>query len=532
MATMEPPAILDGVMQQPTPPDSEIASAKPWASGRVLSKAQRDRKREVDRISKARRRRDNTESRDTVDYLKKQVEELSLKVKTLEREEWLHIDSSKINTRRLQHDFPPDAYRVHQQPAHSSFIAPPLASAGFYHSTLNSLQTVDPFTPQSSDYGQGSAHDPTAADALPTARPPPLLPGEVAATSPLATQSTSVPLIKDMFNMLVQEAKSAVNDNTRHLVVTDTVLTQDAVIRGILHGWPSVVDFSSDTNSSNSSNLLRCPILRTVSKLDGLIFSFSTVLTRLISLRAIHLMLLYITACIPISELPPWYRPRPTQQHCIHEPVIDLLPWPGLRERAIWETDLIKQNHLWRSIVSLFSFNWPYAQELAVVQLGSDASSPISASTTQAQSQAITTTSGLNSRYIFSDAYNAQMWDIRMWNISLEFFESFPQLYEDIVPKAYVAPLYLRPSGSGSTAAGLIGAGMSPSAIRRWNQPPRQLMQAHPVRKKMKMQRSLTVTTMPSSYGLSQSPTSTLSATTTEGGSHTVEGDHQPGHPA
>ncbi|KPI37531.1 uncharacterized protein AB675_4024 [Cyphellophora attinorum] len=529
MATIDSPTMLDGLVQQPTPPDLETAGAKPWASGRVLSKAQRDRKREVDRISKAKRRRDNTESRDTVEHLKKQVEELTLKVKTLEHEEWQRLERTEINTRQLQHDFAPHAYHFHQHSVHStsaSFVAAAPASSGFFHSTLDNLQTLPSFTPESTDYVQAAAHESSAIDASPTIQPPPLLPGEVAATSPLAAGSTSVPLVKDMFNMLVHEARSAVNSSTRHLVVTDTVLTQDALIRGVLHGWPSVLDFSSDNNSNSPSSLLCCPILRTVSKLDGVIFSFSSVSTRLISLRAIHLMFLYVTSCIPISELPPWYRPRPTQRRWEHDPVIDLLPWPGLRERAIIETDLIKQNHLWRSIVSLFSFNWPYAQELAVVQLGPDASSPTTAVAAHSQSQAITTTGGLNSRYIFSDAYNAQMWDIRMWNISLEFFESFPQLYDDIVPKAYVAPLYLRPSGSGSSAAGLTAASMSPSAVRQWHQPPRQLTQGGFVPNKRKMQRNLTVATMPSSYGPSQSPTPTLSATNTEGSSDNTEEDH------
>lgn len=270
-----------------------------------------------------------------------------------------------------------------------------------------------------------------------------------------------------------------------------------------------------------------------------MIFGFSSVSTRLISLRLIHLMLLYATACIPISEIPPWYRPRPSQQRFSHDLAIDLLPWPGLRERAIFESDLIKQNHLWRSIISLFSFNWPYAQELAVVQLPPDGSSPDSGPTAISMSRAMLPTSAPNSRYIFSDAYNAQMWDIRMWNISLEFFEDFPQLFDDIVPKAYVAPMYLRPSGSSistsssPTIAGLTdGAGIISTPNRRWDRTSQQRIHAKSAGTKRRRQKGTNANTaakMPSSSGPYQNPSPPLSAATTDssGGSFDVDLDNQ-----
>lgn len=538
---MDPSSAQHQPTQQPTPP-LDSAGAKPWASGRVLSKAQRDRKREVDRISKAKRRRDNTESRDTVDHLKKQVEQLSLRLQTLEgvdlqrqEHQQRQVPDEKTTTQSQDSGSYDHAFHLAQlssiEYTSTSIYTPVSAHApnnsftgGQYHSNLNQLQNVLSFDAREESSSQEAPQISTVNDS--SAPKAPLLPGEIASTTPLSAESTSPPLVKDMFNMLVHEALSTVTPATRHLIVTDPVLTQDALIRSVLHGWASVLDFSSPANEAIAGypvTLHRCPVLRTLSKLDGIIFSFSSISTRLISLRMIHLMLLYMASAIPISMIPPWFRPRPSQQRFPHDPVIDLLPWPGLRERAVLNPELIKQNHLWRSIVSLFSFNWPYDEELAIVQVPQDDSGVIGSagqSPRVAHSQAVgqhsmSSSHSTMSRYKFADPYHAQMWDIRMWNISLEFFDDFPALFEDIVPKAYVAPTYVRPSG---TATGLTGIGMFPSIDHRWDNIPHELQGASALRTRTKKRHKRTTsTTSSSSAATSYSSSLPSPATLTDG---------------
>ena len=44
--------------------------------------------------------------------------------------------------------------------------------------------------------------------------------------------------------------------------------------------------------------------------------------------------------------------------------------------------------------------------------------------------------------YRFTGAYENRVRDIRCWNMHPQFFKSFPDTFDDIVPSSFVAPLY------------------------------------------------------------------------------------------
>ena len=467
----------DDASEFPSPPASDSASNRPWASGRVLSQAQRERKREVDRLSKAKRRRDQSESQDTVTALKRQVEQLSLKVKSLE---WEDVQRQRqFGQRDMPYqattrqpldqthadDFATRSYHFAQDQLSASNVQDSASSSdvtgGYYHSTLTHVQDVphssaipDQYTSISTqnlyEVSGAATEDTIKPKASSTA---PFLPAELAAINAQSTPGPTWATIKDIFNSIVSEASSGITPATRPLIVTDTILTQDALIRGVLHGWHTVLCNPADQGQPHASTgTIRCPILIAVARTDSLLFSFAPLSTRLISLRMIHLMLLYLTSCVPVTQLPAWYRPRPSQMRISHESVVDLIPWPGVRERAVFDPELVKPNHLWRSIIALFRFNWPYSQELAVTEVSHVESNLLPGDADSSMSGAAAS-SNSGTRYIFTDAYIAQMWDIRMWNLEMEFFKDFPEVFDDVVPRSFVAPMYIQPTG---TATGLI----------------------------------------------------------------------------
>src|SRR5690606_7563523 len=78
------PGLYNMSSDSPMSPTGQSATRtrRAWSSGRVLSAAQRDRKRTIDRINKSKKRVQQSE---TIDRLKAQIELLSTKVLALEQ---------------------------------------------------------------------------------------------------------------------------------------------------------------------------------------------------------------------------------------------------------------------------------------------------------------------------------------------------------------------------------------------------------------------------------------------------------------
>jgi hypothetical protein len=118
----------------------------------------------------------------------------------------------------------------------------------------------------------------------------------------------------------------------------------------------------------------------------------------------------------------------------------------GLRERAVLSQDMTKSNRFWREVIHLFEFNWPYSAEMPYIY---DASADM---------------------YRFTGAFENRVRDIRCWNMHTQFFKSFPDTFDDIVPASFTAPLFAQPSlsamvqGVGTDADG-DGHVASPASI-------------------------------------------------------------------
>lgn len=121
-------------------------------------------------------------------------------------------------------------------------------------------------------------------------------------------------------------------------------------------------------------------------------------------------MLLYFVNANELSSLPSWYRPRPTQKAIAHPLAIDVLPWPGLRERAVLDPSLISSDKFWSDVIYCFRFCWPH-EEADAVKL-------------DPQSQLLG----------FTGTFQNSVRDIDKWKMDQAFFEAFPETFDDIVP--------------------------------------------------------------------------------------------------
>ncbi|ETN45758.1 uncharacterized protein HMPREF1541_09591 [Cyphellophora europaea CBS 101466] len=369
-------------------PSSRLERGKPWANGRILSAEQRERKRRVDRLNKSRRReQEQTAVRD----VKSQLATLTANLHSLQR-------ALPDNANCLPRRFDTDLASTSDTTLPSNTSGPELSSA-YFSFNVSSEPPVRSF---SSDVVE-------LEDEVPHVLP---LPTEATVgdrcllVSGARSFGTTVS-IQDLFNQLLRQG--CVSD--RRLICTDEALNQNALIRGIVHGWHTVLE-----------SPFACPLWEVTSRLDKHIFGYSSLITRFCTLRMTHYMLLFMTQAITAAELPPWLRPRPSQLHLAHDLSVDVLPWPGLRERSVLDQETTKSNKFWREVIQLFRLNWPYSPDSAY-QLDQN--------------------SGL---YSFTGTYENHVREIRMWNVDPSFFKSFPATVDDIIPPGSLAPLYVRPN--------------------------------------------------------------------------------------
>ncbi|ETN37715.1 uncharacterized protein HMPREF1541_07338 [Cyphellophora europaea CBS 101466] len=364
-----------------TSPASSRNADGTWSSGRVLSAAQRDRKRQLDRINKSKRRQDDQR---LVENLKAEIDSLTAKVKALEQQAVeATAQPNVVSTGPSYSAFP----TLHDRTDHTdSDPDQPVNLTSGYISELPSDNGDDESTP-----------------ALP-------LPGETALANNLpipglpynANPGENVS-IQDLFNYILGMALLC----DRRLICRDEKLSQDAIIRGVLHGWDTVL-----------SPPYTCPIWDLLARFDYLIFGFTPVNTRFSTLKTLHTFCLYLAGMVSVQSLPMWHRPRPTQTMVPHDLAVDILAWPGLRERGVMHPETTKSNKFWRELIQGFELHWPYAPE---------------------EAYQVDPTTGL---YTFSGLYVKHVREIRMWTMSSSFFRSFPTLVEDMV---IVPPIYLQP---------------------------------------------------------------------------------------
>lgn len=247
---------------------SATRTRRAWSSGRVLSAAQRDRKRTIDRINKSKQRNEQTE---TIEKLKAQIELLSTKVFTLEQRQpstkvppiisgngaVTTLPCSKITPSALS--FASSLPRALGQGPDLQHSSVPFLEVGNH--TANSI-LMDSHSRESEGLIQVAA-----------------LPGEGATAGNSVTGLQPV-VIQDLFSELVRRGCGS----ERRFVCSDQVLNDDALIRGVTLGWHTID--------------LLCPLWEITSLLDQHIFGHSSIITRFCTLRTTLFVLLVRIACL------------------------------------------------------------------------------------------------------------------------------------------------------------------------------------------------------------------------------------------
>ncbi|KAL5358856.1 hypothetical protein BJX96DRAFT_51618 [Aspergillus floccosus] len=101
-------------------------------------------------------------------------------------------------------------------------------------------------------------------------------------------------------------------------VCCDKARNHDAIIRGVINGWASVLH-----------GTFVCPIWRILSAIDNSLPVDHGTPTRLCMMRILHWMLLSFVQPEMAFDLPVWYRPRPCQLLFPHDVVSDYFVWYG-----------------------------------------------------------------------------------------------------------------------------------------------------------------------------------------------------------
>lgn len=306
-------------------------SGQAWASGRVLSTAQRQRKRAVDRERSTRRRQQATS----------------------------RINGLEARLRALE-----EAGKIERSSMNDVGIVAGCTDA----STLDRLfwQSIEPMNHSS---------------------------------NPSPTESGQSSECQSIFNEALQLACSL----SRHEICADISRNEDAIIRGILYGWDEV----------SAQSEFFCPLWTIIRFLDLRLFRLSGTITRFCTLTTTHSMLLYFVDA-NVSSLPSWYRPRPTQKSIAHPLAVDVLPWPGLRERAVLDPALTLSDKFWSDVIYCFRFYWPHEAADAVKV---DPRSKLLG---------------------FTGSFQNSVRDIHKWTMDQTFFESFPETFDDIVPAPHI----------------------------------------------------------------------------------------------
>lgn len=301
------------------------AEERAWSSGRVLTAAQRKKKRALDRERSARRRHSTTS----------RIQSLEARLKALETTNGFE---GGLFDAFPESEPSPELDTFDCQTHNASHLDPEIASAAW-----------------------GGSSD-----------------------------------CQSIFNEALQVACST----SRFDVCTDALRNEDAIVRGIMHGWDEVVARNPDF----------CPLWAIIRLLDSRIFRLSGTVTRFCTLSMTHSMLLFCASASGLQSLPAWYRPRPTQRSIAHAPAVDVLPWPGLRERAVLDPTLTLSNKFWSDVIYCFRFCWPYDEAEAIK------------------------VDPRTKLFGFTGKFQNSVRDIHKWTMDESFFAAFPDTYEDIVP--------------------------------------------------------------------------------------------------
>ncbi|KAI5867469.1 hypothetical protein GGS23DRAFT_548528 [Durotheca rogersii] len=400
-----------------------------WSSGRGLTESQRARKREVDRI-RSRRCRQSTLAR---------IAELETKLQ--------RVLAAEPDGRREPKDSPNNRDEIpngtqnqitndaqvqgNDTAAPRSFNRDPkrrldedAAGWGFLSLPEDSTNTSQLAMKWGSEYRiptQNGHHDPQDELTMHPSHPPDLPGvnlGTVAQASNLVLSrgpALGSDIIRALFTTSALRSTARTLEHVQQFhkaaVCTDDRLNQDVLICAVTEGW----------DAAESRGKL-CPLWKILRLSDRLIFQRSSQVTRLVMLRMIHHMLLFKVCRRRLDQLPPWYRPRPTQTMFAHDGIIDFFVWPGMRERLVLSKANQLTNDFWECFSRNFRFLWPYPFE---------------------DIYALDFSTG---RFYFSALFEKQLLELTTWQMERQFFLSFPEFGDDIkVAEPHCSEFSVRP---------------------------------------------------------------------------------------
>ncbi|KJX92972.1 hypothetical protein TI39_contig4478g00001 [Zymoseptoria brevis] len=394
---------------------------KAWASGRVLTAEQRARKQDADR--KANR------------FLKKEVQD---RLALLE-EKVMQLEASKINN-------------GNRTPAGSGVIVTSLGTTP----SIGVVVSPQPNTPfdgsltSSTDRDipwTGTTGDTSTLDysdtALPQSPPIEIVPETLSRSSvapgsaftlpsnshgAIADVTETSPAIKGPWKTSSASSRPQaegrdlthfLNNLVKHIrsispamVCFDDRYNQDVIITAVLKGWQSLSRYQQ-----------QCPLWAVLQMVDQSIFKDCNLVERVSVLRMLHKRYLSeIDVHTPAIEgpLPPWFTPQPSEALIIHEPVVDHLTWPRLRERLMPHSGVLT-NKFWHVFAKNLKVSWQ-REPLDTIRFSPD-----------------------TSLYYLASDFELSLFDIRNWRMDISFFQEFPLLSGDIPPDSYTPMRMIAP---------------------------------------------------------------------------------------
>ncbi|KAK5051570.1 hypothetical protein LTR84_003222 [Exophiala bonariae] len=368
---------------------SSSSSSGTWASGRRLSRSQRERKRSSDRKRVRKRRAQDA-------TLQSQLAEV-----TAERDLLRH--NMALMSHALNNN--PDAHGIpHGQTATEMLYNDPWQemALGYAYNfpdiplparSMNPMTSFVPFPEPNSGVTPASVAHPL----LPIETSTPGLAAEHPSLdryiqdSALSSASNREQA-SDCQRILGQPVRMA-RTLTAKDVCTDASLNDDALISGVKDGWAGV-------EARYGSSF--CPLWTAVKALDMRIFGQAGILTRLPCLKMIHSMLL-----------------------------VAMINLPGLRERAVFDKKLTQTNQFWTQLVYQFRLGFPAEN---------DEDDAVSFDET-------------TKRWSFTGLFLHHMYEIREWQMDPKFFDNWPGTYYDIVPLPEIGRSLPLPVMAGSASS-------------------------------------------------------------------------------
>ncbi|EME49851.1 hypothetical protein DOTSEDRAFT_77028 [Dothistroma septosporum NZE10] len=381
---------------------------KPWASGRVLTAEQRARKQEADR--KANR------------FLKKEVQDrlalLEARVLELEARPSTTNGAGSSNVDRPADAFAPNVVnsgpedgvqgpgRIIESYARDPSNAQAALPEGSVHSHGESYFQNGSTAPASQVFSAANSMMPedTNEDSQHAVQPDFSDVSTTARTRPDGRHMTC--FLNNLVNYIRHLAPNS--------VCFDDQYNQDLIVSAVIKGWEATL----------SRYHQKCPLWDVLRLVDMYLFKDCNMVERISILRMLHKRYLFeVNANLPTAgPPPPWFRPQFSEKVFFHDPVIDHLTWPRLRDRLVQSEKDRLTNRFWSIYIKNIRVTWRH------------------------EPFEIMTFDGDRQLYRLSPAYETALLDMNNWKMEMDFFRGIPQLAGDVPPFNYMPLRRIEPN--------------------------------------------------------------------------------------